>query len=325
MAKEVIVSIDCITYNHEKYITDAIESFLMQKTNFDYEILIHDDASNDKTADIIREYERKYPEIIKPIYQTENQYSKGIQTNIFNLQRAKGKYIAICEGDDYWTDPYKLQKQVDYMEVHPECTLCFHNAMVVNGNKEIINPLMISEELYGKRYNAGQMALVGFIPTASKMCLRYTMDNIPNWYKSSVVGDYPSQLIATSYGHAYCLSEVMSAYRTNISGSSTSKLTNSKGYINRLLAFNKGFISILDNFNNFSNYKYKDDVEKARLKYEFGLLYYSGKMDQLKDPKYKELYDKLKIQGKIKIYLLAYMPFIFELFIKYKELIRTKN
>lgn len=99
---KLMVSICCITYNHEKYISEALESFLMQKTSFKYEILIHDDASTDNTAKIIREYEKKFPEIIKPIYQIENQYSKGNKINlVYNFPRAKGKYIAICEGDDY--------------------------------------------------------------------------------------------------------------------------------------------------------------------------------------------------------------------------------
>ena len=95
------VSICCITFNHEKYIKKALDSFLSQNTDFEYEILIHDDASTDSTADIIREYEKKYPNIIKPIYQTENQYQKGVTnpSGKFNFPRAKGQYIAMCEGD----------------------------------------------------------------------------------------------------------------------------------------------------------------------------------------------------------------------------------
>lgn len=88
---------------------------MQQKTNFPIEVLIHDDASTDGTQDIIREYEKKYPNIVKPIYQKENQYSKGVKVSlVYNYSRARGKYIALCEGDDYWTDPYKLQKQVDF-------------------------------------------------------------------------------------------------------------------------------------------------------------------------------------------------------------------
>lgn len=112
-----LVSISCLTYNHEKFIGQAIESFIQQKTNFPFEVLLHDDASTDNTAAIIREYELKYPEIIKPIYQKENQYSKSISMSVtFQFPRAKGKYITICEGDDFWLDPYKLQKQVDLLE-----------------------------------------------------------------------------------------------------------------------------------------------------------------------------------------------------------------
>lgn len=120
-----MVSISCITYNHAPYIRECLDGFMMQKTNFAFEVLIHDDASTDGTADIIREYEAKYPDIIKPIYQTENQYSKGISPSAsFNFPRAKGKYIALCEGDDYWTDPFKLQKQVDFLESHPDYVMC---------------------------------------------------------------------------------------------------------------------------------------------------------------------------------------------------------
>ena len=115
--QEPLVSIICTTYNHGPFIRQCLDGFMMQKTNFTFEVLIHDDASTDNTAEIIREYEDKYPDIIKPIYQTENQYQKGIKIGITYLYpRAKGKYIAECEGDDYWTDPLKLQKQVKILE-----------------------------------------------------------------------------------------------------------------------------------------------------------------------------------------------------------------
>ena len=129
---EVMVSICCITFNQKDYIRDALEGFLKQKTDFSYEILIHDDASGDGTGEIIREYVQRFPERIFPILQTENQYSKGL-TNIsgtFNFPRARGRYIAMCEGDDYWTDENKLQQQVDFMEAHPDCSICFHSAAV---------------------------------------------------------------------------------------------------------------------------------------------------------------------------------------------------
>lgn len=120
--QKYLVAIRCITYNHEKYLVDALEGFVMQKTNFPFVAIVHDDASTDGTVDILRKYAEKYPDIIHPIYETENQYSKcdGSLGRIMNeaIAATGAKYVAICEGDDYWTDPYKLQKQVDFMEAH---------------------------------------------------------------------------------------------------------------------------------------------------------------------------------------------------------------
>ncbi|MBR5323652.1 MAG: glycosyltransferase [Muribaculaceae bacterium] len=129
--KTPLVSVLTLAYNQAPYIRECLDGVLMQKTNFAFELLIHDDASTDGTADIIREYEAKYPDIIKPIYQTENQYTRGGKImNRFMYPRVKGKYIAMCEGDDYWTDPLKLQKQVDFMEANPDCSLCCHHMKV---------------------------------------------------------------------------------------------------------------------------------------------------------------------------------------------------
>lgn len=125
--QHIMVSVSTIVYNHERFLRQCIEGVLSQQTNFAFEYLIHDDCSTDSSADIIREYAAKYPDIIKPIYESENQYSKGGPwgSAVWNYPRAKGKYIALCEGDDYWTDPLKLQKQVDFMESHPEYSVCF--------------------------------------------------------------------------------------------------------------------------------------------------------------------------------------------------------
>ena len=123
------VAIKCLVYNHEPYLRDCLEGFVMQQTNFPFVAIVHDDASTDGSAAIIREYEEKYPDIIKPIYETENQYSKrdGSLTRIMNtaIEATGAKYIAMCEGDDYWTDSLKLQKQVDFMEANPEYGLCY--------------------------------------------------------------------------------------------------------------------------------------------------------------------------------------------------------
>ena len=135
---EIGVSVLCMAYNQEKYIRQTLESFVMQKTNFPFEVLINDDASTDKTPEIIKEFADKYPNIIKPVYQKENQYSKGVSIhNDFLFPKAAGKYLAFCEGDDFWTDENKLQIQYDIMEKNPDCHLCLHKVRVVseNGNE----------------------------------------------------------------------------------------------------------------------------------------------------------------------------------------------
>lgn len=134
------LSICCVTYNHEKFIGQCIDGFLMQETTFPVEILIHDDASKDATAEIIRAYQARYPHIIKPIFQAENHYSKGIKPNItFNYPRAQGRYIAVCEGDDYWTDPHKLETQVGFLERNPEYVICYHDAKIIDENGHLVS------------------------------------------------------------------------------------------------------------------------------------------------------------------------------------------
>ena len=142
-----LVSISCITYNHEPYIVQALNGFLMQKTSFPFEVLIHDDASTDRTADIIREYEKKFPKIIKPIYQKENQYSKGNRAILasFVYPRAKGKYIALCEGDDYWIDENKLQQQYE--------DLCSKKKQLEEENKKIQEDTVQMEKDFMKKIN----------------------------------------------------------------------------------------------------------------------------------------------------------------------------
>ena len=132
MNGDIIVSIFCDTYNHVDYIQEALDGFAMQETNFAFEVLVHDDASTDGTAKIVEEYARKYPDLIKPILQKENQYSKGVRiTHEYVLPKAKGKYVAVCEGDDYWTDKHKLQKQFEIMEMHPEIDMCTHKTLCI--------------------------------------------------------------------------------------------------------------------------------------------------------------------------------------------------
>lgn len=212
-----LVSIICNTYNHASFIRDALEGFLMQTCSFPFEILIHDDASTDSTADIIREYEKQYPDILKPIYQTENQWSKkGNTVTALQRSRALGKYIALCEGDDYWTDPLKLQKQVDFLENHPEYALCFHKSAILNLTKDTWKS-RIFQHLKQKEYSGDEILLTWSVPTASIMYRSLLVEKINAIPKTEGILYFDIVILLTiaEHGKLYCLGDTMSVYRVH--------------------------------------------------------------------------------------------------------------
>jgi len=230
-----LVSVCVITYNHEKYIRQCLDGILMQKVNFPYEILIHDDASPDATADIIREYEAKYPDIIKPIYQTENQYSQGKSVSRFNNDRARGKYIAQCEGDDYWTDPGKLQMQVDFLEAHPEYVGTAHNVSCVNEFGEPIKHSDFSKLHPDYKYTIKEMEkhiLPGHINSLLFRNIFLSLsDEIKNsYYSCNANGDEKIPLLLILHGNIWCSKEIMSVYRSVCRDGSTNLSSERKGW-----------------------------------------------------------------------------------------------
>ena len=215
-----VVSICCITYNHELYIEDALEGFLIQETDFPFEIIIHDDASTDKTADIIREYEAKYPQLIKPIFQTENQYSKGLAMNeVFNFPRAEGEYIALCEGDDFWTSGEKLAKQFRVFSDNMNVSLVCHQGVLVD--KE--NGLVGKSRSIGASgtVDANQVLMFGggFCLTASIMLRKTVSERMSGLSMPGQAGDVILQNLAVLEGDVVAFSDQYCAYRINHPGS----------------------------------------------------------------------------------------------------------
>lgn len=211
---EPLVSISCITYNHARYIRQCLDGFVLQKTTFPFEVLIHDDASTDGTADIIREYEMKYPYIIKPIYEQENQWVKGRRGSaVFNFPRAKGKYIALCEGDDYWIDPLKLQKQVDFLELHSNYSMCFHNTRLLEESSYKFNLIPVEE----REYCIGELFEKWLVPTASILMKKEVIYNFTSDSKL-LNGDIYMVLSAVTLGKVHGMSDVMSVYRVQDNG-----------------------------------------------------------------------------------------------------------
>ncbi len=208
-----IVSICSITYNHEKYIEEALDSFLMQETNFPFEIVIDDDCSPDNTEAIIRQYKKKFPTIINENIRKKNVGS--MHNFIENMKRARGKYIALCEGDDYWTDPLKLQKQVDFLNKNIEYVCCFHGSKVVNKEGLVINSSLLGNP---RDYNEIELLSTAAFITVHSVMFRNIIE-YSNMLKDMPFGDMALWHLLGFHGKAKYLKNIKKAvYRVHDGG-----------------------------------------------------------------------------------------------------------
>lgn len=317
--EDIMVSICCLTYNHEKYVREALDSFLNQKTNFKYEILIHDDASTDRTVEIIREYEEKYPNLIKPIYQKENQYSKGINiSKTYQFPRACGKYIAMCEGDDYWKDDYKLQKQFDALEKNADCGICtcIVEHIAENGEskhiyqpdkkvlKSILTEIIEPKEIFTKVF---EQTIIPF-QTSSFFVRKCMMDNYlkenPNFAQTNFFGDVPLLLYFVAHGNVCFLPEILSAYREFSIGSWTNKHFNVR---EKKIKHHIEIINMFKKYNSYTENIFENSIEKIISKYEFLLYELQGKYGLLLQRKYKTFFKERCFKEKSYIILHAFL------------------
>ena len=251
---DILVSVYCMTYNHADTVSKTIESILSQKTDFAFELIIHDDASTDGTAEIVREYEKNHPDIIRAILQTENQYRK---CNIYKQHMnpaAKGRYVAVCEGDDYWTDDLKLQKQLDYMIANSDCTMCFHAVQQLSGDGEltVVRPLKQSGKVFTQQIiKRGGL----FCPTVSLVFRRDVVENWPQFREMADVYDYPLQILSSLMGSVFYIDEVMGVYRFAVKDSWTAQRQNVTDYTH--LENETEWVNKLDEF---TNGRYKDAI-----------------------------------------------------------------
>lgn len=220
--EEILVSIRCTVYNHAPYLRRCLDGFVMQKTNFRFEAFVHDDASTDESTSIIQEYAEKYPDIIKPYLEKENIYSKNdgrFRSITYSPSLLRGKYVAICEGDDYWTDPFKLQKQFDYMEAHTDCTLCFHNALTHWYDSD--RPDEIFAQIEDRDYTGLELNTRWYAPTASfffRASLLEGFVKLLEGRKFLIQGDIPLVTYCANNGTIHGLSDIMCVYGKHANG-----------------------------------------------------------------------------------------------------------
>lgn len=266
-----LVSIVCLTFNEEEFVRDTFDNFLSQQTTFPFEVLVYDDASQDATPQIIQEYVDKYPNIFKTTLYTENNFKKGLGFLGLRVgfQEARGKYIAYCEGDDYWCDNLKLQKQVDFLESHPEFEICAHETLIRNDFDEKEDGTLFShmkvnlfiDRKKRQRYTF-EDTLTGNIFHISSMMFRNRVIDWPSWINDVVALDMVLFMILAERGDVYRLSDVMSVYRHN-----KHSITSSQTQFGNQIIFNNLSLDLLVKMDDYWSQRYHKEISKVVAQY----------------------------------------------------------
>lgn len=225
-----VVSVVCLVYNHEKYLRNTLDGFVSQITDFPFEIVVHDDASTDGSRQIIEEYCLRYPELFVPVFQSENQHSKKVKiSKTIVFPKCRGAFVAFCEGDDYWSDPNKLQLQVDYLRANPGCSMCVHDTRYVDlAGNDLLTQINGSE--LDQDYTANDVISSdggGLFHYSSILARREAVDR-PDLFDIQGVGDYPLAIYASICGDVHYFGRVMSCYRVGNSNSWSSRMEKNK-------------------------------------------------------------------------------------------------
>lgn len=282
MNTKPLVSIVCLTYNEEDFVRDTFDNFLSQKTTFPFEVLVYDDASQDRTPEIIKEYASRYPDIFRVTLYEENNFKKGL--GFYGLRvgfnEAKGKYIAYCEGDDYWCDDHKLQKQVDFLESHLEYNVCAHETRIRNDFDSKENETLFSRanfnsyiDISKRKHYTFEDTLTGNIFHISSMMFRNSPIQWPEWICEVTALDMVLFMILAEKGDIYRLDDVMSVYRQN-----RCSITNTQQQFNSKLASNSMLINLLSKMDEYwSNQYHKIITRVLAMFYMRNAFYYLSK------------------------------------------------
>ncbi len=287
------VTILCAAYNHEEFLRQTLDSFLMQQTDFPYEILVNDDASTDGTADILKEYAAKYPEIIRPFYQKENLYSRRINLyDVVFFPEVRGEYIAVCEGDDYWSDPEKLQRQVDWLDTHPDYSACVHNSYGHIENQP--DRVLFAQD--GDRDVPFSLVVQGMsqaFHTSSILARSEYILDPPDYrnvaYEQGYFTDYAIGIRLCLEGKVRFLDRCMSVYRIGSNPSAWSRGVGQE--YKKLKRFVSGEIAMLKAVRQHNlTAEQTAQVDQVILEREYELLYLEGRVDEMVKPPYDRIH-----------------------------------
>jgi glycosyltransferase involved in cell wall biosynthesis len=296
-----LVTVILPTHNHAPFIARAIESVLMQKTEYPFNILLHDDASTDGTADICRDFAAKFPEKITLIAQRVNQYTidRRIQSHIL-IPRVNAKYTAILDGDDFWIDPLKLQKQVGYLESHTDCTLCIGGADLVDCDDKVVGHV--------KPYDVDRVVdpadMIrgggGFNATNTIVMPTQLLKDMPEFADHVEAEDIPFQLLGALTGYAWYIADTLMAYRLAVPGSWSTRQYASATEIR--IRTSRDLIALNEGYDAYSEGKYHDAFVDAIRYQEFLILTYQRRLKEAKRPPYRVFYDRLPLKRKIRLH-----------------------
>jgi glycosyltransferase involved in cell wall biosynthesis len=273
------LSVSIITYNHARFIAQAIESALNQRTNFDYEIVIGEDDSSDGTREIVAEYANKYPGKIKALFHSRKDviYYRGKPTGRFNFiqtqRHCRGQYIAMLDGDDYWTCPDKLQQQVAYLDAHPEFAICAHDVVKLfeDGKEEQwINPRSSYDFV-------DLLTMKCYPPTCSVVFRNRLFQELPDWFTRVMVADFPLHLLNAQHGQIAHLPKVMAVYRQHAGGMWTGARLRGASVTDKQIAWNEGLVDLYRTVDKAFGRRYHRHIRRsiAQLHYDTALMQYN--------------------------------------------------
>lgn len=310
---DIEVSVVCMAYNQEDYIEQCLESLAMQKTSFRYEVVVHDDASTDSTADRIRRLANKYSSIV-PIFQSENQFSQGKNIRKLIMPYVRGRFIAVCEGDDWWCDENKLQTQYDLLNAHPDIVACAHAVKLYSEDRKGLNGTLAPRST---ECDVSTGEIIREIAPFGTNSLFFKSEYylMPPEYMGWGVGDYPLCIWLSVNGRFVYLPREMAVYRMHAKGSWSQRMMKNTDYALRQNAL---IVDGLTHFDAATNGEYSGAVHSAILDYRISSMVLQRDLKGLLSGECRERIAQYPLRRQLSTFVKCFAPRLFSLIDRYR-------